>query len=171
VPTGTPAYQGLPSPAFDAILNSTKPGGSGNGTPTEAAIRGITSFTAANRRGGRVTIGILVTDGDPNGCNEKLSALSDLLKAHNTATTLRTYVIGMEGASFDNLETIAKGGGAPEHPDAVGGVADACGNGAGPCRHWNVGNGDPAVFAAALAAIQESADGCKPGGGVVNPVN
>ncbi|WP_146650862.1 hypothetical protein [Labilithrix luteola] len=53
----------------------------------------------------------------------------------------------------------------------VGAVTDACGDGNGPCRHWNVGNGDPAVFAAALAAIQASADGCNPGGGHVNPVN
>jgi hypothetical protein len=161
-------YQTLPSTAFDALLDSTSPSNSG-GTPTEAAIRGITSFTAANRRPGRVTIGILITDGDPNGCNENLTALSDLLDAHFKATTIRTYVIGMQGATFTNLEKIAVGGNSPTHPDAVGGITDACGNGAGPCRHWNVGDGDPAVFTAALAAIQQSADGCKPGGGTVNP--
>ena len=75
----------------------------------------------------------------------------------------------MQGATFANLEKIAVGGNSPTHPDAVGGITDACGNGAGPCRHWNVGDGDPAVFTAALAAIQQSADGCKPGGGTVNP--
>lgn len=169
LPTGTPPFTGLPSTSFDALLNSTKPGG--DGTPTEAAIRGLTSFTAANRRGGRVTIGILITDGDPNGCDEDLDNLSSLLQAHYAATQIRTYVIGMEGASFDNLEKISKGGNAPEHADTVGTVADACGDGNGPCHHWNVGNGDPAVFAAALAAIQASADGCAPGGGHVNPVN
>jgi hypothetical protein len=166
-------YQTLPSPSFDALLNSTSPatGGGANtaGTPTEAAIRGITRFTAANRRPGRVTIGILITDGDPNGCNANLTALSDLLDAHFKATTIRTYVIGMQGATFANLEKIALGGNSPTHPDAVGTITDACGDGAGPCRHWNVGDGDPAVFTAALAAIQASADGCKPGGGTVNP--
>ena len=166
-------YEALPSSAFDALLNATSPdkggAGGGGGTPTEAAIRGTTRFTAGNRRPGRVTIGILVTDGDPNGCNESLSDLSDLLAAHLTATKVRTYVIGMQGASFDNLEKIAQGGGGPPHADAVGTMTDACGNGAGPCRHWNVGDGDPAAFIAALAAIQESADGCKPGGGTVNP--
>ena len=168
----TADYQALPSNAFDALLNSTSPSTGGSttaGTPTEAAIRGITRFTAANRRPGRVTIGILVTDGDPNGCNEKLTDLSDLLDAHFKATTIRTYIIGMEGAKFANLETIAKGGNSPTHPDSVGTIKDACGNGAGPCRHWNVADGDPAVFTAALEAIQQSADGCKPGSGTVNP--
>jgi len=168
----TTDYQTLPSPAFDALLNSTSPnkgGNTGGGTPTEAAIRGLTRFTAANRRPGHVTIGVLITDGDPNGCDENLSHLSALLEAHHTATTIRTYVIGMQGATFSNLEQIAQGGNGPLHGDAVGPITDACGDGAGPCRHWNVGDGDPAVFTAALAAIQSSADGCKPGGGTVNP--
>ncbi len=170
LPTPPPAYYVLPTFAFDALLNAEASGG-GGGTPTEAGIRGLTRFTAANRRGGRVTIGILVTDGNPNGCNETLTFLSGLLQAHFTATTLRTYVIGMEGADFANIEAIAQGGNAPLHPDVVGPITDACGNGAGPCRHWNVGNGDPKVFVAALAAIQESADGCKDGGGTINPPN
>jgi hypothetical protein len=164
-------YTALPSSAFDTLLNSENPMAGPMGTPTEAAIRGLSSFTAANRRGGRVTIGILITDGDPNGCDLKLTDLSNLLAAHNKATTIRTYVIGMEGADFGNLEKIAQGGAAPLHPDNVTGISDACGNGPGPCRTWNVGNGDPAAFTAALAAIQDSADGCKPGGGTVNPVN
>lgn len=168
MPTATPEYTTLPSNTFDALLNSTDPS-NGGGTPTEAAIRGLSRFTAANRRPGKVTIGILITDGNPNGCNEDLTDLSNLLQAHHTATTIRTYVIGMEGADFDNLEEIAAGGGTPAHPDAVTGMTDACGNGAGPCKHWNVGDGNPAAFTAALAAIQESADGCKPGGGTVNP--
>jgi hypothetical protein len=168
-PTTPPAYTPLPTPAFDAVLNAAAPGSNTLGTPTEAALRGLTRFTAANLREGRVTIGVLVTDGSPNGCNGTLSDLSNVLAAHYAKTKVRTYVIGMEGASFAAIETIAQGGGAPLHPDAVGSISDACGNGAGPCRHWNVANGDPAVFTAALAAIQESADGCRDGGGYVNP--
>jgi len=165
-------YTTLPSTSFDALLNSTTPDNAGNnGTPTEGAIRGLTRFTAlpANRTPGKVTIGILITDGDPNGCDEDLTHLSDLLQAHYTATKIRTYVIGMQGATFGNLEKIAVGGNAPDHADKVGAITDACGNGNGPCKAWNVGDGDPTVFTAALAAIQESADGCKPGGGTVNP--
>jgi len=168
MPTPPPAYTTLPSGTFDPLLNATNDTG-GGGTPTEAAIRGMTKFTSGNRRGGRVTIGILITDGDPNGCDMNLTNLSNLLQAHFAATTIRTYVIGMTGANFANLEAIAQGGNAPLHPDLVGPLTDACGNGAGPCRHWNVGDGDPQAFVAALAAIQESADGCKDGGGTINP--
>lgn len=161
-------FQALPSKAFDAVLNAEKPGAD-NGTPTEAAIRGLTRFTDANRRQGRVTIGILVTDGKPNGCERDTGKLANLLKAHFDATKSRTYVIGMQGAEFENLEAMALGGQGPEHPDTVGALTNACGTKDKTCHHWNVGDGDPAAFTAALAAIQESADGCKPGGGTVNP--
>ena len=161
-------YTTLPSKAFDDVLNGTVPGGQ---TPMEAALRGLTKFTAANRRPGHVTIGIFVTDGDPKGCREDLGVLSGILDAHFNATKIRTYVIGMEGATFGNLEKIAAGGNAPTHAASVGALANACGNVAAPCRVWNVGNGDPAGFIQALGAIQESADGCKPGGGTVNPPN
>jgi hypothetical protein len=164
------SYTTLPSNSFDALLNSESPSNNG-GTPTEAAIRGLTRFTAANRRGGRVTIGILITDGNPNGCDEDRGNLSNLLQAHFAATQIRTYVIGMTGASFDNLEEIAQGGNAPPHPATVGTLTNACGGEPAPCRFWNVGDGDPAGFIAALAAIQQSADGCGDGGGFVNPVN
>ena len=159
-------YTTLPSNAFDGVLNSTVPGG---GTPMEAALRGLTKFTKANRRPGHVTIGIFVTDGDPQGCNTSLNTLSGILDDHFKAEKIRTYVIGMEGATFGNLEKIAAGGNAPTHAATVGALSNACGNVAAPCRFWNVGNGDPAGFIQALAAIQESADGCKPGGGEINP--
>ncbi len=170
-PAASAQYVGLPTASFDTLLNATTPdsGGNGKGTPTEAAIRGMTRFTSGNRRGGRVTIGILITDGDPNGCDENLTDLSNLLDAHHTATQIRTYVIGMQGANFSNLEKIAVGGNAPMHDNKVGPITNACGNGAATCRAWNVGDGDPTVFTAALAAIQASADGCKDGGGFVNP--
>lgn len=164
----TTGYTTLPSTSFNAVLNSKTPGG---GTPMEAALRGLTTFTAANRRPGHVTIGILVTDGDPQGCNENLTTLSSILDAHYQATKIRTYVIGMNGATFSNLEKLGTGGGGPTHAATVGALTNACGNVAAPCHFWNVGNGDPAGFIQALAAIQESADGCKPGGGTVNPPN
>jgi len=164
----TTSFTTLPSNTFDTALNGIVPGG---GTPIEAALRGLTSYTAANRRPGHVTIGILVTDGDPQGCSNDLDELSDILEAHYQATKIRTYVIGMQGATFSNLERISAGGNAPTHAATVGALTNACGNVAEPCRFWNVGDGNPAGFIQALAAIQESADGCKPGGGVVNPPN
>ncbi|MBS2011673.1 MAG: VWA domain-containing protein [Deltaproteobacteria bacterium] len=164
----TPAtgYTILPSTAFDSALNATVPGGA---TPMEAAIRGLTKFTAANRTPGKVTIGILITDGDPQGCNTNIGQLAQLIDQHYQATKIRTYVIGMNGATFSNLEQLAGGGGAPPHAATVGALTNACGNVTAPCKFWNVGDGDPAGFIQALAAIQEASDGCKPGGGTVNP--
>jgi hypothetical protein len=164
-------WETLPSSNFDAILNSAGPV-TFPGTPTEAAIRGLTRFTSANRRGGRVTIGIVITDGNPNGCNMDRDDLAQLLQTHYNATKVRTYVIGMTGANFDNLEDIAKGGGAPTHGNTVGTLTNACGNVPEPCTFWNVGDGQPAAFEAALSAIQQLSDGCNPdGGGFINPVN
>ena len=167
-PVGPPAYTTLPTKTFDALLDSTTDN-SPCVTPTEGAIRGITNFTAGNRRGGRVTIGMLVTDGAPAGCDTNLTNLSNLLQAHFTKTTLRTYVIGMTGAIDANLEQLAVGGGGPLHPDTVGPIKGTCGTSPSPCRHWNVGDGNPATFTAVLAAIQQSADGCADGGGTINP--
>ncbi len=167
-PTTPPPYTTLPTNTFDALLNATTDNNPCV-TPTEGAIRGLTKFTAGNRRGGRVTIGMLVTDGDPVSCDENLTDLSNLLQTHFASTTLRTYVIGMTGASDANLEKIAQGGNAPLHPDVIGPLTGLCGTTAGPCRHWNVGNGNPANFIAVLTSIQESSNGCVDGGGTVNP--
>jgi hypothetical protein len=166
VPTSPPPFITLPTNQFDALLNSQSANGN---TPTEAAIRGLTSYTAGNRRGGRVTIGILITDGDPTQCDLNLTDLSNLLQAQYTATTIRTYVIGMTGATDANLEQIAQGGNTPLHDATVGTLTNACGTSPAPCRHWNVGDGNPQGFVAALAAIEQSANGCSDGGGVVNP--
>jgi hypothetical protein len=166
VPTPPPPFVTLPTPAFNTILNNANANGN---TPTEAAIRGMISYTENNRRGGRVTIGILVTDGDPTSCDQNLQHLSDLLQTHYTNSTIRTYVIGMTGATDANLEAIAQGGNAPLHPATVGSLTGACGTSPAPCRHWNVGDGNPQGFVAALAAIEQSANGCADGGGTINP--
>jgi hypothetical protein len=175
VPAGN-GYLALPTNGFNTSLNNTNPNGSN--TPIEGAIRGITQFTAraVNRRAGRTTIGILITDGSPNGCVTSATSLRDILQTHFNATGLRTFVIGMTGASFSTLETIATGGNAPLHNDNVNGINDTCGNGAGPCRHWNVGDGNGNVFVEALKAIQAAAVGCSmqmptTDAGVVNPNN
>jgi len=138
--------------ATDALIQSLDTNGpQGNGTPIEAALRGITAFTTATQDPSRVMIGIFITDGDPNGCEEEPAMLAPILSAHLAATGMRTFIIGMNGATNANLETIALAGGAPEH-------ADFCGVGAPtPCHYWNVGQGDPAAFVSALEQIQQSA--------------
>ncbi len=159
IPATGNGYVTLPSSAFDASLNAHTPNSL---TPTEGAIRGITGFTsrAVNRLAGRKPIGILITDGDPSSCNTNLTTLRGLLQSHFTATGTMTFVVGMTGATDANLETLALGGNAPPHAATVNGVPNTCGSSAAPCRHWNVGNGNAAVFVEALKAISAAAVGC-----------
>jgi hypothetical protein len=138
-------------PNLQASLSGETPNGSN--TPTEAGIRGLVDFTGKNKQPGRTIIGILITDGAPNGCNTGAAYLGGLLTTHFNATGIRTFVIGMTGAIFTTLETIASGAGAAQHNDY-------CGT-APPCRHYSVGNGDPLAFNAVLKAIQNVAIGCQ----------
>ena len=122
----------------------------GLGTHIEGALRGIAGYTAANQAPGREMIGVLVTDGNPQGCNEDIDALAQIIEDHRAATGLRTFIIGMEGATEDNLETLAIAGGADPHTDYCGGVTP-------PCHYWNVGDGSGDVLASALQAILDQA--------------
>jgi len=141
-------------------------------TPTEAALRGLNQYTAANQTPGRVMIGILITDGDPccGSCDESNNGLGTIVQNHYDNTGIHTFIIGMDGATFSNLEQWADYNGAIQHDD----TNDACGNGGGPCYHYNVGNGDPSVFIWALQQIQNAVLGCtfqipEPDGGVLDP--
>lgn len=137
-------------PNIVAALNNAAPSGN---TPTEPALRGLATFTAAEQTSGRVMIGILVTDGDPTQCNLNDTVLRGIINDHYQATGIRTFVVGMDGASYSRLETLAQGGGASAHNDFCGTTA--------PCHHYDVGDGDPAAFIAALRAIQQSAIACQ----------
>ena len=143
----TPLTQ-LPVPATDPLIQaiSNENFAGGLGTHIEGALRGIASFTANNETPGRTMIGVLMTDGDPNGCNEDVGALSGIISAHLAATGIRTFIIGMEGATDSNLEQLGVAGGADPHPDFCGSVS-------APCHYWNVGNGSGDAIASALRAI------------------
>lgn len=160
VPGGTTGYTTLPSSAFDSFLNGVKPDYS---TPTEAAVKGIIQFTSrpGNQRSNRKTIGILITDGVPAFCDTNPTNISNLLQTHFTNTSIPTFVIGMTGADFGTIEAIATGGNAPLHGDTVGGIGDACGNGAGPCRHFNIGDGNNNALATALESVRGLAIACQ----------
>ncbi|MBW2454930.1 MAG: hypothetical protein JRI68_10480 [Deltaproteobacteria bacterium] len=140
-------------------------------TPTEGALNGLAQFTAANQTQNRIIIGILVTDGVPTGCTTSDNTLSGITQSHFSNTGIHTFIVGMDGANFNRLETWASYTGALSHPD---GPNDSCGDGNGPCHHYNVGNGNPAVFVDALLAIQNAVLGCtflipQPSQGVLDP--
>jgi hypothetical protein len=133
-------------------LNAAAPSG---GTPTSSAALGIASWTAANQKPGRKMIGLLITDGDPTSCSPTgVGQINTILVNHFNSTGVPTFVIGMTGATFSNLQTLANNAGAPSH-------TTFCGGGISPCHFYNVGNGDPQVFLEVLNAIQQTAIGCQ----------
>lgn len=122
----------------------------GMGTRIEPALHGIADYTRNNQTPGRTMVGILATDGDPQGCEQNLGELADIIEGHLQETGIRTFVIGMTGASLNNLERLASVGGAPEHgPEHCGGQND--------CHFWSVGDGEPEAFVNALAQIEAAA--------------
>lgn len=140
--------------ALKQNLNAQVPNGSN--TPTEAALRGLAAYTSSIQPVaiGHTIIGILITDGIPEGsCNNSATALRQIVQAHYMATGIRTFVIGMTGADFGVLETIASAGGAQPH-------SQYCNGSSSSCHYYSVGNGNPAVFIDVLRAIQQSAVGC-----------
>jgi hypothetical protein len=165
-PYGSPLIDMTPLPVnadhalIHAISDETFQGGLG--THIEGAIRGISSYTLAHDRdvaapAGRTTIGILMTDGDPNGCEEDVSRLANLVADHfsQNGGAVRMFFIGETGATLQNLETYALQGGASPH-------TDFCGNGPNPCHYWDVGDGKPEAFASAMASIVGQASVPKP---------
>jgi hypothetical protein len=122
----------------------------GYGTRIEGALRGLARFTAANATPGREIIGVLMTDGEPNRCEQDISDLRRIIEAHKTATGIKTYIIGMDGARERDLEQLAKAGGAEPH-------AQWCGDLEPPCHYWNVGDGSGNAIASALQAIVQMA--------------
>jgi len=142
----------LPVPADHVIIqdisNETFEGGLG--THIEGALRGIAAYTAAHQEPGREIIGVLMTDGDPQGCDEDIGNLSDIVSAHFDATGLRTFIIGMEGANDGHLEELGIAGGADPHDMYCGSVNE-------PCHYWNVGNGSQNAIKDALTAIVQQA--------------
>ncbi len=120
------------------------------GTRVEAALNGIAMFTAANADPTRKTIGVLITDGDPYNCEESPDLLAQIAADHYAATGIQTFIIGMTGATAANLETIAFGGGGPEHGPEYCEAPDTS------CHYWSVGGGDPQAFSEVLSAIQDS---------------
>jgi uncharacterized protein YjbI with pentapeptide repeats len=129
---------------IQAISDETFQGGFG--THIEGALRGIAQFTPLNQTADREMIGVLMTDGDPNGCEGDIDTLATLIENHLLATNIRTFIIGMEGATDENLEILAVAGGAEPH-------ADWCGSLAPPCHYWNVGDGSGDAISSALQAI------------------
>ncbi len=122
----------------------------GYGTRIEGALRGIATYTVNHQTEGREMIGVLITDGDATDCETNTTDLAGIIADHLADSGIRTFIVGMEGATEGNLEELAAAGGAEAHDDY-------CGNMGPPCHYWNVGNGSGDALASALQAISQQA--------------
>ncbi len=139
-------------PTLITALNAQSP--LGTTTPIEAALRGLIAYTAASKSANRAMVAILVTDGDPNGCESSTAELAKLLAWHRESTGIKTFIIGMDGANFQTLEQLAIAGGATPH-------SIYCTASFTTCSFFNVGAGTPEAFIDALQQIQRSVVGCR----------
>ncbi len=158
---------------FVPALNTEKPG---DNTPTEAALRGMIVFTSNTQTyvAGRQRVGVLVTDGKPTYCDTSAANLAALADTHYTNTGVPIFMVGMDGADFTHLETMAVGGHAATHAKNAGGLTNACGNGKSQCQSWNIGDGSNNALTVALEQIQYEAASCTfamptSDGGIIDP--
>ncbi|HEY5956686.1 MAG TPA: hypothetical protein VIV60_09045 [Polyangiaceae bacterium] len=139
-------------PDLVAALNAQDP--LGTTTPLEGALRGITAYAAQAKRPERQMVSVITTDGNPNGCERDANKLAAILKQHRDATGQLTFVIGMTGANYPVLETLAQAGGAALH-------TAHCAGDISPCSFYDVSDGTPSAFIDALQQIQRSVVGCR----------
>lgn len=100
-----------------AVMSSTPPGPEmpqpNPATPTYAALGGAeqwaTAYQMAHPEGQAVVV--LVTDGEPYGCDTNIDHISQLAEDANMSAGVLTYVVGLTGSSEDGLNQIARSGG------------------------------------------------------------
>ncbi len=105
----------------DALLTRKTTGSTPMTGGLQGGIDAMKDFLAKNPTEEGVII--LVTDGDPGACSGDTVANVASIAANAAKGTprIRTFVVGMEGATFSNLDTIAKAGeGAPKAFNAAG---------------------------------------------------
>jgi hypothetical protein len=110
----------LPDNAF-ALTNSMPANATGSATPTFAVVKGALMAATAYQDAHpthKVNL-VLATDGNPYGCDGAemtppivtIAGIADLAKSARDYNGVRTYVIGVEGSTIENLDDIAAAGG------------------------------------------------------------
>jgi hypothetical protein len=96
----------------NAVMTSA-PLVSGEGTPTYVALAGASQWAVAYQQAhtDQRTVIVLVTDGEPNGCNTQTQAIADIAGNAFTTAEIRTYAIGLAGVGENFMNAIAMAGG------------------------------------------------------------
>lgn len=103
-----PAHSDPQQKALVEAVQSRQPGGQ---TPMFAALGGATDWAIDHAVEGAKTVVVLVTDGEPNGCDTNVASIANLAAQANAQAGVLTYAIGMHGANIAQLDQIASAGG------------------------------------------------------------
>ncbi len=104
-----PAPADAQEQALIAAINAEDPGG---GTPISAALEGGIAFSTnyLSQNPGHKAVVILVTDGEPNGCDESIAGISNIA-ATGLLAEVPTYTVGLQGSNEAQMAQIATAGG------------------------------------------------------------
>lgn len=127
VPLAALSADPAPADAHEAALvmatsNAAPPqqNGGGNqgsqGTPISAALSGALAWATAERTAvpDETAVVVLVTDGEPNGCEEDIDAIAQLAGDAFASAEILTYAIGLTGSQESDMDAIAAAGGTAE---------------------------------------------------------
>jgi hypothetical protein len=112
--TKDPAPADAQEQALIDATNKSGPGqGSGGGTPTSAALGGALDWAKAQHQltPTETSVVVLVTDGQPHGCDEDIGDISKLASDAYASDGVRTYAIGLTGSQEADMDQIAMAGG------------------------------------------------------------
>jgi Mg-chelatase subunit ChlD len=90
-----------------------KGGNNSGGTPTYAALQGAENIAVAYAAAHPTekTVVVFVTDGEPNGCDEKIPDIAKIASDTLAAHEIETYAIGILGSNQKTMDQIAQAGG------------------------------------------------------------
>jgi len=115
VPLGTLTVSPAPGDSQEKasvdVLNAESANGSG--TPMYPALDGALQWATAQKasKPNEDFSVVLLTDGDPSGCNNSITAIAALASAAYQANGTKTHVVALPGSTTWNLDQIAIAGG------------------------------------------------------------
>lgn len=113
VDVGMLTADAAPTDTHEHILKLAIDGMSPNGaTPMSAALDGAIQWSTnyASQNPDHKVVVILVTDGEPVGCNTNIGAIANIA-ASGWADGIPTYAVGLQGSNQNQLNQIATAGG------------------------------------------------------------